>query len=141
MRPGEHRSVKSDAPEVRAMFAEKDKPMSVALVGSGVILATVLSRSMNLDSLDPQHRAIRLAFGTWDRIRTGEMATWSCFLCEASYAGLDELSCIGIISALLATRKTPAVGLPICHRCDSTSTEHTKRRIAEMFPLGEAGRA
>lgn len=134
------RLVGFNSSEVRAMFAKKDQPFNVALVGSALILAKVLSRDL-LETPEPLGRPLRLAFGIWDRIRTGEMPTWSCALCAAKRSGLSTLSCFGIIDQLGSAGSYPAVIMPICQVCDSISTEETHRRVTAMFPLCLAGRA
>jgi hypothetical protein len=127
--------------ETFSMFEKEGNPLNVVMVGAGVILAKALSRSIDLDAPDPESAAVRRAFGLWDRIRTGEVETWPCALCETQHVGLGDLSCFGVITPLGATPKTKGIIVAICQRCDSASAEHTMRQITAMFPMSDAGRA
>jgi hypothetical protein len=120
-------------PRVLAIFEEAGEPISLALVGAGLIMPTVTA--MPLDELmKPQHRALRLAFGVFDRIRTGEIEG-RCGLCSTRY-NVQGFSCYAVIERARGTsRKKPALTLPICHSCDSVSTQETQRRVLEMFPM------
>ena len=128
-------------PNIRAMFGKEGSPINVALVGSGLIMALAATGLIPIGVPGAEAAAVRRAFGLWDRIRTGELEPWPCALCERRHVGLDELSCIGVITPMDATPKTPGIMLSVCQRCDSVSTEHTKHRITTMFPMTNAGRA
>lgn len=132
----EPRFVAGDAPEVRALFDEADRPINVWTVGAGMVVAMMHTIPHEVLRRDPGHRPWRLAFGIYDRIRTGEMKNWTCFLCRRPRPGLKDLSCFGIIDRVPASQTNEAVILPICHSCDSVSSEETQRRMLEAFPLG-----
>jgi len=131
----------TDDPDVRALFSEEGAPLNVALVGAGLVFALATTGAIPLDTLGAEAASVRRAFGLWDRIRTGELETWTCALCETQHVGLDDLSCFGVITPMGATPKTPGIMLSVCQHCDSISTEHTRRRITAMFPMANAGRA
>jgi hypothetical protein len=122
-------------PRVLAIFEEAGEPISLALVGAGLIMPTVTA--MPIDELmKPQHRALRLVFGVFDRIRTGEI-DGICGLCGTRY-NVQGFSCYAVIErARGISREKPALALPICHSCDSVSTQETQRRVLEMFPMAD----
>jgi hypothetical protein len=93
--------------------------------------------AMPIDELmKPQHRALRLVFGVFDRIRTGEI-DGICGLCGTRY-NVQGFSCYAVIErARGISREKPALTLPICHSCDSVSTQETQRRVLEMFPMAD----
>lgn len=131
----------TDDPDIRAMFGEEGAPLNVALVGAGLVFALAATGKIPLDAPGAEPAAMRRAFGLWDRIRTGEVETWPCALCETQHFGLADLSCFGVITPMGATPTTPGITLSVCQRCDSISTEHTRRRINALFPMTPAGRA
>jgi hypothetical protein len=60
------RFVNNDAPEVRALLKDGE-PMSILLVGAAMVVPAIAS--IGLEEIKaPQHRALRLAFQTWDRM-------------------------------------------------------------------------
>jgi len=120
-------------PRVLAIFEDVGEPISIALIGAGLILPTVTATPFD-ELMKPQHRAMRLAFGVFDRIRKGEIEG-HCGLCGTRY-NVQGFSCYAIIERARGTsRKKPALTVPVCHNCDSISTEETKRRVSELFPM------
>jgi hypothetical protein len=124
-------------------------PMSVALVGAGLITQAAQSGALEAKLLakeaTTERHLYRLAFSMWDRIRTGEHNPWECTLCAKHYTGLAMLSVFALIdhprSAPVETK--PALMALVCQACDSVSMEETTRRINEMFgfypaPQGQA---
>ena len=125
-----------------AIFEEAGEPITVAMVGAGLILPSIAAMPFD-EFMKPQHRLLRLAFGVWDRIRTGE-TIGRCGLCETRH-GVRGFSCYAVIErARGVSRDKPAVVLPICHQCDSISTQETQRRVCELISIAagiEAERA
>lgn len=120
-------------PRIQAMFGSPGEPMSMALVGAGLIVPYIASVPLD-EIMQPQHRALRVAFAIFDRIRTGEVEG-ICFLCDAR-RDWRGFSCYAVVErARGMSRDKPAMVLPICHQCDSISTQETQRRIAERLPL------
>lgn len=124
-----------DAPEVRSMFDHAGRVFSIYMIGAAMVQWTLGSVASDTLVSDPAYRPWRLAFGTWDRIQRGEMRPWVCFLCQRPHSGLKELSCLGIIDQAPASKTNKAAILPVCHACDSVSTEETQRRLIAEFPL------
>jgi hypothetical protein len=73
------------------------------------------------------------AFSVFDRVRTGELAPWHCFLCARELYGTPRLSVLAFIERTLGepVPTKPALVSPICRFCDSTNTEETRRRVDE----------
>jgi len=129
------RVVQPDAPEVRALL-EKDQPINVHLLGAGAIELAI--RSLTLEELMvPERHAFRLAFETFDRIRAGEIEPWQCFLCGVEHSGMQAISVMAVIERALGepAPDKPGPVVPICHACDSVSTEETRRRVQAEFGL------
>jgi hypothetical protein len=124
-----------DAPEIRELV-EEGQPINLYLIGSGIILPTLLPLSDD-ERATPQYRPVRMVFSVFDRIRTGEIAPWQCFLCAREFYGPADLSVLAFIERTLGEplRTKPALITPICHSCDSVSTEETRRRVEEAFGL------
>ena len=129
------RLVPPNAPEIRALL-EKGQPLNVHLFGAQSIIGAVRSKTFD-EMMAPELHAFRLAFQTLDRIRTGEIAPWSCFLCGVDHAGVAAVSVMAVIERALGdpTPQKPGIVGPICHACDSVSTEHTQRRVHRAFGL------
>jgi hypothetical protein len=127
--------VPTNAPEIRALL-EKGQPVNVHLFGSQAIIATIRSQSFD-EFMAPELHAFRLAFQMLDRIDTGEIAPWSCFLCGVDHVGLPAVSVLAVIEHALGdpTPQKPGIVGPICHACDSVSTEYTQRRVRQVFGL------
>lgn len=124
-----------NAPEIQALFAA-GRPINVWMIGAGKIVELTLTVPFDTLLNEPVHRPWRLAFGYYDRIRTGEISTWPCFLCQVARPGLSKLSCFAIIDRVPVSRRNRAAILPICDACDSISTEETRRQLMQIFPLG-----
>jgi hypothetical protein len=123
----------TEDPRIQAIFGDAGEPISIALVGAGLIVPYIASVPFD-EIMQPQHRALRVAFGILDRIRTGEVEG-ICFLCDAR-RGWRGFSCYAVVErARGMSRDKPAMILPICHQCDSISTQDTQRRITERLPL------
>ena len=124
-----------NAPEMRAMFQRTGRPFNVWMIGTEKIIE--LLRTVPFDTLlnEPIHRPWRLGFGYFDRLRTGEIKTWACFLCQVTRPGLNELSCFAIIDREPISRDNRAVIMPICDACDCASVKTTLRRVMQDFPL------
>ena len=124
-----------DAPEVRALL-EKGQPVNVHLFGAMAIIDAVCSLTFD-EMMVPELHAFRLAFQTLDRIRTGEIEPWRCFLCDVLHAGMPAVSVMAVIERALGDPipKKPGIVAPICHACDSVSTEQTQRLVREAFGL------
>lgn len=129
------RMITTDAPEVQAMFDVAGRPINIYAIGAGMVAAMMHTVSHDTLRRDPAHRPWRLAFGIYDRIRTGEMKSWQCFLCQRPYSGLSRLSCFYIIDRVPAAKANQAAILPICHACDSISIEETRRLVVAAFPM------
>lgn len=123
-----------NAPEIQALFAA-GRPINVWMIGAWKIVQLRLTVPFDTLLNEPVHRPWRLAFGYYDRIRTGEISTWPCFLCQVARPGPNELSCFCIIDSVPVSRSNPAAILPICHTCDGVSPQETLRRVIADFPL------
>lgn len=121
-------------PLVQAMFENPGEPITVALIGAGLIPGSIV-RIPRAELMNPQHRALRMAFSAWDRIRLGEIEG-RCSICDARQ-NVAGLSCYAVIERAHGgpLRDKPALVLPVCHRCDSVSTEETQRRVMGLFPM------
>ena len=132
-----------DAPEVKAVL-EGGAPINLHLFGLGTV-HLMISTLTEEQLLAPEHHAFRRAFETIDKIRTGEIRPWRCGLCRVDHSGVDALSVIAVIERALRepTRDKPALTVPVCHACDSVSTEETKRKIQAALGLDplQEGRA
>jgi hypothetical protein len=132
----------------RLGLARRGTPVSVMLIGAGLVAEEVNSGGKRLLSRQnsTEVHACRLAFGIWDRIRTGECATWQCTLCRKAYRGLSSLSVFALADD---PRQPPAenkhgVMALVCQRCDSVSPDETMRGVDKAFhlmPLPQGGRA
>lgn len=129
------RMVTTHAPEVQAMFDVAGRPINIYTIGAGMVAAMMHIVARDALIRDPAHRPWRLAFGFYDRIRTGEIKPWQCFLCQRPYAGLGRLSCFYIIDRVPAVKANQAAILPICHACDGISIEETRRQVVAAFPM------
>jgi hypothetical protein len=129
------RLIPPNTPEVRALLG-KGQPLNVHLFGAAAIIAIVYSKTFD-ELMVPELHALRLAFQTLDRIRTGEIEPWCCFLCNVGYADVAAVSVMAVIERALGdpTPKKPGIVAPICHACDGVSTEHTRRRVNEALGL------
>lgn len=129
------RFVLPDAPEVRALL-EVGQPINVHLFGRAAIINTIRSKTFE-EVMVPELHAFRLAFQTLDRIRTGELDPWRCFLCGDDHRGMQPLSVMAVIERMLGDPqpKKPGTVASICHTCDGVSTEETNRRVREAFGL------
>jgi hypothetical protein len=129
--------VQPDAPEIRKLIA-KDQPVNVYLIGAGIILHRILSIPKD-QLMEPQYRPVRLAFSMFDRIRTGEITPWQCFLCAREFHGLAGLSVFALIERTLGDPlpTKPAMVMPICATCDGVSTEETRRRVEQVYGLSK----
>jgi hypothetical protein len=127
--------VAPDAPEIHALL-EKGQPINVHLFGALAIIYIVRSRTPD-ELMAHELHAFRLAFQTLDRIRTGEIEPWQCFLCGADHAGLSTVSVMAVIEWALGDPmpQKPGIVASICHACDSVSTEQTQQRVREAFGL------
>ena len=125
----------ADSPEVRA-FLEAGQPINVTLFGAAAIQLELLSRTVD-ELMAPERHAFRLAFQTFDRMRTGEIEPWQCTLCGGEHVGLGRLSAMAVLERALGDPTPEKAGLvaPICHACDSVSAAETSRRIQAMFGL------
>jgi hypothetical protein len=137
------RMVAPDAPEVRALL-EKGQPVNVHLFGATAIY--LIARSEPFDQfMRPERHALRLAFQMLDRIRTGEIEAWQCFLCDAWREGMPAVSVMAVIERALGDPNPdkPGIVAPICHACDSIIPEETTRKVQAVFRLCpvEAGHA
>jgi hypothetical protein len=132
-----------DAPEIRALL-EKGQPINVHLMGAMAIIRDVCA--LNREALmAPERHAFGLAFQMVSRIDNGEIEPWTCFLCDREFSGLPTLSVMAVIERALGDPmpNKPGLTMPICHACDSVSTEETRRRVQAalgLYPLQE-GRA
>lgn len=113
--------------------------VSIMLIGAGLIAQEVFTGGRRLLAKEnsTEIHAYRLAFGIWDRIRTGEYNPWQCSLCAKSYRGLALLSVFALIDD---PRKPPAKDKPgvmalVCHDCDCISTAETKLKVEKRFGL------
>jgi hypothetical protein len=129
------RVVSPDGPEVHALL-EKGQPINVHLLGAGAIVLTIRSLTTK-ELMAPEQHAFRLAFQTLDRIRTGEIEPWQCFLCGAEHVGMQAISVMAVIERTLGEPRPDKHGIvaPICYACDSVSTDETRRLIQEAFGL------
>jgi hypothetical protein len=127
--------VSADAPQVRELL-RKDEPINVHLIGA-MRLVLDLAAMTKEQFMAPEHHFKRLAFQCQDRIRTGEIDPWQCSLCEREFNGGLKLSCTAVIERMLGdpTPKKPGIVMPICHGCDSVSTEETQRLVMQYFGL------
>jgi hypothetical protein len=132
--PGSHMTW-TESPEVHALL-ETGQPINVNLFGAAAILREICSRTFD-ELIAPERHAFRLAFQVFDRMRTGEIEPWQCALCGGEHAGLRRLSVMAIIERALGDPipKKPGIVAPICHACDSVSTEETLRQIQSRFGL------
>ena len=136
--PGNVSWTDGNDPRVQAIFEEAGEPITVALVGAALIMPSVATISFD-ELMKPQHRVLRLAFGVFDRIRNGEI-DGRCGLCGARH-NVNGFSCYAVIERVRGTSlKKPALTLPVCHNCDSVSTQETQRRVLAMFPLAAGSR-
>jgi hypothetical protein len=108
----------------------------VHLIGAAVIAPPLLPLP-DAELMQPQYRPVRMAFSMYDRICTGEIDPWQCFLCARPFSGLERLSVLAFIEGTLGepARSKPAIVSPICQACDSVSTEHTLQRVRRAFGL------
>ena len=129
------RMLPPDAPEISALL-EKGQPVNVHLFGAAAIIGAVCSLTFD-EMMVPELHAFRLAFQMLDRIRTGEIEPWQCFLCCVAYAGVEAVSVMAVIERALGDPipKKPGIVAPVCHACDSVSTEQTQRLLREAFGL------
>jgi hypothetical protein len=129
------RLVPPNAPEVRTLLG-KGQPLNVHLFGARAIISAIASRTFD-EMMVPELHALRLAFQMLDRIRTGEIDPWHCFLCDVDHSGGTALSVMAVIERALGdpTPQKPGIVAPICHACDGVSTEHTRRRVNEALGL------
>jgi hypothetical protein len=112
----------------------------ILIVGAVALMAVVLDanrsrKATNRFTRDPETRPLRLAFGVYDRIRTGELDTWHCLLCDQTFHGLDDLSALAVTDHPGDTANKPALTALVCNSCDSVSVEDTERRIYAALNL------
>jgi hypothetical protein len=126
---------RTDSPEVRALL-ENGQPINVNLFGAAAIQREVLSQTFE-ELTKPERHALRLAFQVFDRMRTGEIEPWACTLCGREHRGLRRVSALAVIERAVGdpTPQKPGIVAPICHGCDSISTEETLRQIQSLFGL------
>jgi hypothetical protein len=123
--------------------ATAGKPMSLILLGAGLILQAIqdgtLRAKIMVKQTTTESHLWHYAFMAWDRVRTGELNPWTCALCEHDYSGLQALSVFGVIDdpreAPLPNK--PALVALVCGPCDGVSSEETRRRIGQTFGLIE----
>jgi hypothetical protein len=121
--------------------AAAGKPMSLILLGAGLIQETVrngtLAAKILAKQVTTERHLWRYAFMAWDRIRTGEYDPWGCTLCGREYSGLQRLSVFGVIDDPRAAPlpNKPAAMALVCTFCDCVSMEETQRRIEQTFGL------
>jgi hypothetical protein len=131
------------APEIRELLAA-GQPINVHLFGAAALLSACVSLPFR-QFMNSERHAMRLAFMSFDRIRTGEFASWTCLLCGHDFSGLNQLSVVAVIERALGEPKPdkPGIVASVCHACDSVSPEETSRRIHASFGLLEtqSGRA
>ena len=141
-RKGQHlgpnmRSVTADDPEVRTLL-EKGQVIAVHMFGVGAIDHAV--RSLTYEQLmAPERHTLRMAFETLDRIRTGEINPWECFLCHSRRSGMQRVSVMAVIERALGEPlpDKPGIIVPVCHACDNVSAEDTRKRVEGAFHLSE----
>ena len=84
-------------------------------------------RALTFDELMvPELQAFRLAFQMLDRIRTGEIESWRCFLCTGDYSGLPTVSVMAVIERSLG---------------DPEKTMKPEELVAALRKLGDAAAA
>ena len=117
------------------------REVRVMVIGAGTLFAQIRAALRN-----PRHplmrgregRPMRLAFGVFDRIRTGEIPVWGCALCAQGYEGLGDLSCIGVADHEGDRPEQGALIAVVCGACDQISSQDTIRRLHQMFGLEDA---
>ena len=120
--------------DIRALLGEQGTPINVNLFGAVAIY--LIARSETFEQfMRPERHAFRLAFQMLDRIRTGEIEPWQCLLCGHEYSGAPSVSTMTVIERALGdpTPDKPGIVAPICHACDSISTEETTRKVQAWF--------
>lgn len=111
----------------------------LSIIGAGALTLMILDAGHRDGGQElsrrPEMRPVRLAFSIHDRIRTGELPTWTCSLCERQRQGLAQLSLLAVIDHEGDTAKDPSLTALVCMPCDNVSEEDTVRRVREVFGL------
>jgi hypothetical protein len=126
------------SPEVRKLICGGG-PVILHFVWSKMILAFAFTTPRNdNDLMKTEYRPMRLAFSTYDRIRTGEIGpSWQCSVCARERRG--EPAAIVVVEQALPppAPNKPAVSCAFCTECEPLGEEKIKRRIFEAFGVCE----
>jgi hypothetical protein len=134
-RQGNYRFTSNNDPKLMSLL-EKGQPINCWLIGAGYLMPKILAEGRAW-FIAPEQHVFRYAFSTYNRVMTGEIDPWHCFLCQRKFSGLGGLSTFAMLERSIGNpaQNKPAVAMMICHECDSVSTEETQRRVERAYGM------